>query len=358
MDKSLFDKIFSPVDVGKNHFANRLVMAPMTRSRANPDGTPGASTALYYRQRASMGMMISEGVQINADGQGYMATPGIYNAAHVAGWKQVSDAVHEVGGKIFLQLWHCGRLSHPDNTSHHRQALAPSSLPSTAKMFTPTGLQEAPVAREMTAADIQQTLQDYQNAARLAIEAGADGVEIHSANGYLLQQFLAASANQRDDDYGGSWQKRTRFPIEVAEAVASAIGGDRVGIRLSPGFNLWGIDEGAERAEQYRHLLSALNQCDLAYAHLVHTGDDALMNNLRHTWKSTFIVCRPERARELIGCDLASGLADCEAYGRVVLANPDFVRRVRENAPFNTPDMNSFFGGTDAGYVDYPTLSD
>ena len=213
---------FTPVRLGRYTLPNRLVMAPMTRSRARFDGTPGDLAAEYYSQRASMGLIVTEGTQPSDDGQGYLATPGIYTPAHIAGWKKVTKAVHDKGGRIFVQIMHAGRMSHPDNTPHHRQAVAPSAIaPGTgSQMFTATGMQDIPTPRALTTEEVRQTVADFRHAARSAIEAGADGIEIHGANGYIVQQFLAPSANTRTDQYGGSIANRARFAIEVATAIA------------------------------------------------------------------------------------------------------------------------------------------
>jgi 2,4-dienoyl-CoA reductase-like NADH-dependent reductase (Old Yellow Enzyme family) len=349
--------IFDPIQLGHASLSNRLVMAPMTRSRAQFDGTPGASAATYYAQRASVGLIVTEGTQPSEDGQGYMLTPGIYTDAHVAGWRTVSDAVHDRGGRIFIQLMHAGRLSHPDNTPHHRQGVAPSPIDSGAQMFTPTGLQPAPVPRALSLNEIRQTITDFRFAAKRAIEAGADGVEIHGANAYLVQQFFAPSSNTRTDAYGGSIENRARFAIEVAQAIAEEIGADRTAIRLSPGTTLWGIDEGAEGPSLYRYLVAELNRLGLAYLHVMHQGDEQLLADIRRLWAGTLMVNRPGRARDQIGLDVGAGTADLESYGQMVLANPDFVERLKADVPMNAADRNSFFGGTDAGYIDYPTVS-
>lgn len=347
---------FTPIQVGRYTLANRLVMAPMTRSRAQFDGTPGASAATYYAQRASLGLIVTEGTQPSDDGQGYLMTPGIYTDAHVAGWRAVSDAVHARGGRLFIQLMHAGRMSHPDNTPHHRQGVAPSAIAPGAQMFTPTGLQAAPVPRALSLGDIDQTVADFRLAARRAMDAGADGVEIHGANAYLIQQFLAPSANTRTDAYGGAIENRARFAIEVAQAIAEEIGADRTAIRLSPGTTLWGIDEGPEGPALYRYLVAELNKLGLAYLHVMHQGDEALLADIRQLWAGVLMLNRPGRAREQIGADLATGLADLESYGQMVLANPDFVARIKADAPITTADRNSFFGGSDQGYIDYPAL--
>ena len=348
---------FTPVRVGRDTLPNRLVMAPMTRGRAKFDGTPGDLAGEYYSQRASVGLIVTEGTQPSDDGQGYLATPGIYTPAHIAGWKKVTTAVHDKGGHIFIQLMHVGRMSHPDNTPHHRQALAPSAVAPGSQMFTATGMQDIPTPRALTSEEIRQTVADFRRAARSAIEAGADGVEIHGANAYLVHQFLAASANMRTDQYGGSIKNRARFAIDVASAVAEEIGADRTAIRLSPGLTMWGIDEGAEGPALYRYLVAELNKLGLAYLHVIHNGNEQLMADIRGLWKQALILNRAGRSRDRIGADVASGLADLEAYGQMVLANPDFVKRLQTGAPMGEVDRATFFGGAAQGYTDYPAMS-
>lgn len=348
---------FTPVSVGRYTLLNRLVMAPMTRSRAQADGTPGELAALYYAQRASIGLVITEGTQPSEDGQGYLTTPGIYSDSHVKGWKRVTDAVHQKGGRIFIQLMHAGRMSHPDNTPHHRPGVAPSAIAPGSQMFTATGMLDIPVPRALSSDDVRQTVQDFRNAARRAIEAGADGVEIHGANAYLIHQFLAPSANTRTDEYGGSIQNRARFTVEVAQAVADEIGADRTGIRLSPEMNMWGIDEGEESEALYQYLTTELNKLGLAYLHIMHMGNESLLNAMRQRWDNTLILNRPGRPREQIGQDVASGLAELESYGAMVLANPDFVARLKLNAPLNEAQREGFFGGNEKFYTDYPAMN-
>ena len=350
--------LFTPVRLGRATLPNRIVMAPMTRSRAQADGTPGASAATYYAQRASAGLIIAEGTQPSDDGQGYLTTPGIYTDAHVAGWKQVSDAVHAKGGHLYIQIMHAGRMSHPDNTPHHRPGVAPSAIAPGVGMFTATGMQPIPVPRALSTDEVRQTVEDFRFAARRAIEAGADGVEIHGANGYLIQQFIAPNANTRSDRYGGSIENRARFAIEVATAIAEEIGADRTAIRLSPRMTLWGIDEGAQSAELYRYLVAELDALGLAYLHLSHPGDEALVADLRSLWRGNLVLNRPGRPRDQFGADIASGLAELESYGQTVLANPDFVERLESDGPMNPADPSTYFGGSDKGYIDYPTLAD
>src|ERR1700730_3158966 len=296
---------FTPVRIGRYTLPNRLVMAPMTRSRATFDGTPGELAAKYYAQRASVGLIVTEGTQPSDDGQGYLATPGIYSPAHIAGWKKVTAAVHDKGGHIFIQIMHAGRMSHPDNTPHHRQAVAPSAIAPGTQMFTATGMQQIPAPRALTTEEVRQTVADFRLAARCAIEAGADGVEIHGANGYLVQQFIAPSANTRIDEYGGSIANRARFAIEVATAIAEEIGADRTAIRLSPGTTMWGIDEGSEGPALYRYLVAELDKLGLAYLHVLHTGDEQLVGDVRALWKQSLILNRPRRTRNQIGADMA-----------------------------------------------------
>ena len=350
--------LFTPVRLGRATLPNRIVMAPMTRSRAQADGTPGASAATYYAQRASAGLIIAEGTQPSDDGQGYLTTPGIYTDAHVAGWKQVTDAVHAKGGHLYIQLMHAGRMSHPDNTPHHRAGVAPSAIAPGVGMFTATGMQPIPVPRALSTDEVRQTVEDFRFAARRAIEAGADGVEIHGANGYLIQQFIAPNANTRSDRYGGSIENRARFAIEVATAIAEEIGADRTAIRLSPRMTLWGIDEGAQSAELYRYLVAELDALGLAYLHLSHPGDEALVADLRSLWRGNLVLNRPGRPRDQFGADIASGLAELESYGQMVLANPDFVERLESDGPMNPADPSTYFGGDDKGYIDYPTLAE
>jgi NADPH2 dehydrogenase len=349
--------IWSPIQVGRMNLPNRAAMAPMTRSRALYDGTPSDIAAEYYAQRASLGLLITEGTQPSEDGQGYLNTPGIHTAKHVEGWRAISTAVHDAGGRLFIQLMHVGRMSHPDNTPHHRQAVAPSAIAPGVDMFTAKGPLPIPEPRALSRQDITAVVGDFVRAARLAIEAGADGVEIHGANGYLLQQFFAPNANHREDDYGGSIENRFRFALEVTRAVAEAIGADRTAIRLSPGMPLGGLEEGPEGPELYRQLVSELDDLGLAFLHLVHIGDEAMLASLRAAWSGVLIVNRAGAGRERIGQDLAAGTADMESFGQMVLANPDFAERIRSGAPLNEARKALFYTGGSAGYIDYPTLS-
>jgi 2,4-dienoyl-CoA reductase-like NADH-dependent reductase (Old Yellow Enzyme family) len=349
--------LFTPVHVGRYTLSSRLVMAPMTRSRAAFDGTPGELATEYYEQRASLGLIVTEGTQPSDDGQGYLMTPGIYTAAHIAGWRKITSAVHDKGGKIFIQLMHAGRMNHPDNTPHHREGVAPSAIAPGTGMFTMTGMKDIPTPRALTTEEIRQTVTDFRKAARSAIEAGADGIEIHGANAYLVQQFFAPSANTRTDEYGGSIENRARFAIEVATAIAEEIGADRTAIRLSPGTKIWGIDEGAAGPDLYRYLVAELDKLGLAYLHIMHLGNETLLADIRQLWHQSLILSRPGRPRDQIGIDVASGLADLEAYGQLVLANPDFVARLKNSAAMNEADPKTYYGGGAEGYTDYPVLN-
>jgi len=353
--------IYSPFTLGHIRLQNRFVMAPMTRARANDDGTPGDLAAEYYGQRAGVGLTITEGTQPSDDGQGYPRTPGIYTDAHVAGWRKVNEAIHARGGHVFYQLMHAGRMSHPDNTPHHRQGVAPSSIAPGEQIYTLGGMKDIPVPRALSTAEVQSTVDDYAYAAKRAIESGADGVEIHGI-AYLIHQFLAVSANQRTDRYGGSLKNRARFAIEVAEAVVAEIGADRTGIRLSPGFTGMGLGHGDEGPDLFRYLVGELDKLGLAYIHVVHYGADDILYDFRRIWHQAFILNRPGRAREIIGADIASGLADLESYGAMVLANPDFVKRLASGGRLNTADPSVYFGAGPnrpaSGYTDFPTLMD
>jgi N-ethylmaleimide reductase len=348
--------LFAPAEVGRYALPNRLVLSPMTRGRAQFDGTPGELAPVYYEQRASVGLIVTEGTQPSDDGQGYTLTPGIYTPAHTAGWRKVTDAVHARGGRIFIQLMHAGRVSHPDNTPHHRQPVAPSAIAPGTQMFTATGMQDIPAPRALTAEEVRETIADFRHSARSAIEAGADGIEVHGANSYLPHQFLAPSANIRTDLYGGSIENRARFVIELMSAIAEEIGADRTAIRLSPGSTLNGIDEGSEGPALYRYLVTELDKLGLAYLHIMHNGNEQLLRDIRSLWTQKLILNRPGRTLEEAGADVASGLADLEAYGQMILANPDFVSRLITGAPMNEADPATYFGGDARGYTDYPDL--
>ncbi|WP_336781593.1 alkene reductase [Paenibacillus illinoisensis] len=352
------NKLWSETKVGNLKLPHRLAMAPMTRSRAKEDGTPGELTSLYYAQRASMGLLITEGAQPSEDGQGYLRSPGIYTEQHIEGWKKVTDAVHTAGGFMFIQLMHAGRMSHPDNTPHHRQPVAPSAIAPGVQMFTATGMQDIPVPRELTKEDIQTTIADFRKAAAAAIEAGADGVEIHGANGYLINQFIGENSNTRTDEYGGSIANRARFAIEVTKAVVDEIGAERTGFRISPGTPLGGIEDGEQGPELYLYLVQELAKLDLAYLHVMHLGNEKLLQDVRSIWTNPLLVNRAGRALEDLSNDLDHDIADIVPVGAWSLANPDLVERLKIGAPLNEADPKTFFAAGRKGYTDYPTLKE
>jgi N-ethylmaleimide reductase len=348
--------LWNPVRVGRLQLEHRLVMAPMTRSRSTADGVPTPLMTDYYVQRASLGLLISEGTQPSADGQGYTLTPGIHTDEQAAGWQRTADAVHAAGGHLYVQLMHVGRVAHPDNTPHGRQPVAPSAVQPDAMMYTAGGPMPVPEPRALSTAQVRDTVEDFRRAARRAVDAGADGIEIHGGNGYLVHQFLSSNANARQDEYGGSIEGRVRFAVEVATAVAQEIGADRTGLRISPGNPFNDIVE-TDTRPLYEELTRHLAGLDLAYLHVMHLGDDELLGSLRRLWPSTLIVNRAGRPRDAIGTDINAGLADLASVGSFALANPDLVERLRTGAPLNAADPSTFYGGTAAGYTDYPSLS-
>jgi N-ethylmaleimide reductase len=346
--------LWKPAVVGDITLPHRLVMAPMTRNRSTPEGVPTELNAVYYAQRASHALIITEGTQPSADGQGYLLTPGIHTEEHVVGWRKVTDAVHAAEGRIFIQLMHAGRMSHPDNTPHGRQPVAPSAIQPAGEMFTASGPQEMPVPRALSTEEVAATVDDFRRAAAAAIAAGADGVEIHAANGYLPHQFLATNTNRRTDRYGGSIENRIRFAVEIATAVADEIGAARTGIRISPGNPFNDIAE-TDTHELYPALATALAPLGLAYLHIGHGGDDELLRTLRDLWPTALIVNRGFTDIATRVKDIEEGLADIVSVGVMALANPDLVERVRAGAPLNDADPATFYGGGEAGYTDYPT---
>lgn len=361
------DKLLSPLRVGALTLPNRVLMAPMTRGRC-PDLIPGALQQTYYRQRAGAGLIITEGTNISETARGYVQTPGIYTDAQESGWADVVEAVHAAGGRIALQLWHCGRVSHEYSHVDGRQPVAPSAVKAEDAMCfveLPDGrvaYHETSMPRALAPDEIPGVVDEYRQAAIRAGRAGFDMVEIHAANGYLLQQFMATGANRRTDRYGGSVENRARLTLEVADAVAAAIGADRTGVRLSPFARLYGLRDDEPEAMAF-HLADALDQRRIAYLHVEEEpdweGDDvpftpAFRTQLRrHFAHGALILCSQytaERAESVI----AGGTADAVAFGKLYLANPDLAERFRRGAPLNVPDRNTFYGGAAEGYTDYP----
>jgi N-ethylmaleimide reductase len=352
----LYEKLWQPVTLGDVKLEHRLVMAPMTRNRSTPDGVPTALNATYYAQRAAdAALIITEGTQPSAGGQGYLKTPGIYTQAQVDGWHEVTEAVHDAGGKIIIQLMHVGRVGHPANSPDGHAPVAPSALPAPGTIVTASGPQEHPVPEELSTAQVAEVINEFRQAAAFAIAAGADGVEIHGGNGYLVHQFLAPNTNLRTDGYGGSVENRARFAYDVAEAVAGMIGAGRTGIRLAPGNPFNGMSEPAPKA-QYAHLTGRLAGLGLAYLHVVHNGDEETVSAMRAAWPHPMLVNRARTDLKTRLADLDSGLADAIAVGALHLANPDLASRLRSGAELNTPDPTTFYGGDSRGYTDYPAL--
>lgn len=353
--------LFEPLTIGTLELPHRLLMAPMTRNRATPDGRVTGLSAEYYRQRAGAGLIISESIQPSVRGQGYLLTPGLHTDGQVDSWRAVTTAVHGAGGRIFAQLTHTGRIGHPSIYPDGGLPLAPSAVASGEQLFTPEGMLDHPVPRAMSADDIRTTIADFATAARNAVDAGFDGVELHGGNGYLVHQFLADNTNLRTDEYGGSADRQIRFAMELADAVAGEIGADRLGLRLSPGNPFNHIEE-LDPAPVYVRLLEALAGQGLAYVHLFEVGDRALTGRLREAWDGCLVLnphpapeafpASPEAAAEAV----ESGIADAVTLATLWLANPDLDRRVRAGGPYNEPDPATFYGGDHTGLTDYPTL--
>ncbi|MFZ4302604.1 alkene reductase [Streptomyces cinereoruber] len=358
-------RLFDSARLGPLELPNLLVMAPMTRNRATADGVPKPVMATYYAQRASAGLIIAEASTPNAVGQTYPNITAIHNDAHVAGWRRVTDAVHAAGGRMFLQLQHGGRVGHPDNSGLTPVAPSPVALPE--PIHTPGGRREAVVPREMTVEEIRATVADFAAAARRAVDAGFAGVEVHSANGYLLHQFLAKNTNLRTDAYGGSVAGRIRLTAEVVRAVADAIGPERVGVRLAPGLTVNGIEQG-DTEDIYPALVAALAPIGPAYLHLVFADpDQPLFQDIRKAWEGTLIAnpvlgwggpLPADGGRHAAERLLAAG-ADLISLGRPFLANPDLVERLRTGAAINpVREEGLMYTGGENGYTDYPTLAD
>ncbi|MDE2128218.1 MAG: alkene reductase [Betaproteobacteria bacterium] len=354
--------LFSETTLGPLKLKNRLVMAPLTRSRATGN-IPNALMAEYYAQRASLGLIIAEGTSPSPNGLGYPRIPGVFSDAQVAGWKLVTDAVHAKGAKMFLQLMHCGRIAHPLNLPAGGRVLAPSAVMAPGEMYTDAeGLKPHPVPQAMTEADIKTAIAEYAAAAKNAVAAGFDGVELHAANGYLLEQFIRPNTNQRADAYGGSIENRARFVLEVVDAAIAAIGKDKVGIRLSPYgvFNDMPVYAGMDA--DYTYLAQQLDARGVVYVHLVDHSPmgappvpDAIKAMFRKTFKRTLILSGGYDAARAES-DLAAGKCDLIAVGRPILANPDLLARWKAGAALNAPDMDTFYTPGAKGYTDYPTL--
>ena len=354
--------LFSPVSLGALALKNRMVMAPLTRNRAGEGGIPQDINTTYYAQRASAGLIVTEATPISAMAHGYPALPGIYNEKQVAGWKKVTEAVHAKGGKIVLQLWHVGRISHPSLLPNGALPVAPSPIKPAGKAFTYQGLVDYVEPRALDVTELPGIVADYEHATKYALAAGFDGVEVHAANGYLLDQFLRDGSNKRTDNYGGSIENRVRFVLEVTKAVVAVAGSDKVGIRISP-VNPFNDMHDSNPQALFNHLVAELNQFNLAYLHAVEGGihgggvaDPFDFESLRKLFKGAYVAnLAYDKARG--NAAIASGHADAIAYGVPFIANPDLVERYKADASLNEADAKTFYGGGGKGYTDYPFLN-
>ncbi|MGE2731635.1 alkene reductase [Mycolicibacterium vaccae] len=351
--------LLQPVTVGGARLANRIFMAPLTRSRAEADATPSPLAATYYAQRAGAGLIITEATAVSAAANGaYVNTPGMYTDRQQRRWAQIADAVHAEGGRMFLQLWHVGRMGHPLISG--AETVGPSAVAAELTAHTSAGRKPLPVPRPLTSGEIAGIVADFRAAARRAADAGLDGVEIHSANGSLLHEFLSDVVNRRTDAYGGSAGNRARFTAEVVEAVADEIGADRVGLRISPGNPAGDMSE-IDEVSVYEELLCRISRLGLAYLHVVADPAQPAFAAVRTQWTGTLVLNNP-------GADLPDfgqaenlaewGVISAAAFGRAFLANPDLVERLTLGAPLNEPDVATFYAPGPAGYIDYPALAD
>lgn len=356
--------LFDPVAFGPYTLSNRIVMAPLTRSRAQTGDVPSPLAAQYYAQRASAGLIISEATQISPQGKGYAFTPGIYNEAQVKAWKEITNAVHKKGSRIFMQLWHVGRISHPALQPDGALPVGPSAIKPEGQAFIETGFVPFVTPRALETAEMPGIVDQYRTAAQHALAAGFDGVEIHAANGYLLDQFLRDGTNQRTDAYGGSVENRARLLLEVTQAVTEVWGAARVGVRLSP-LSAFNDIKDSDPLKLFSYVVAQLNQFGLLYLHLVEgsTGGPREVENgfdlqiLRRLFKGIYMA-NNGYDRELAIKARHEGLADLIAFGRPFISNPDLVERMRVGAELNALDAATMYGGDAKGYIDYPTLTD
>jgi N-ethylmaleimide reductase len=355
--------LFTPLQLGPNRLANRMVMAPLTRNRSTPEGVPQALNVEYYRQRASAGLILTEATCIAPEAIGYPLTPGIWNSAQVAGWQAVTDAVHGAGGKIFCQLWHVGRISHPDLQPGGQLPVAPSAIRPAGDAFTLAGPKPFVTPRALSIEELPGIVSDYRNAARNALLAGFDGVEVHAANGYLLDEFLRDGSNHRLDAYGGGIDNRARLLLEVLGAVGEVCPPDRVGVRLSPVQPFNDMRDSNPQAT-FGRVVELLNAFGLAYLHVTEMGIDAPGSagprfdplELRDLWQGVFMT-NAGYDKTRANAVLQAGQADLVAFGVPFIANPDLPRRFQLDAPLNPADPATFYGGGAAGYTDYPALA-
>jgi N-ethylmaleimide reductase len=352
---------FDPVDLAGTPLRNRIAMAPMTRSRA-PGRVPTELVAEYYAQRASAGLIVTEGIQPVPEGQGYPDTPGLHSAEQVAAWRRVTDAVHAAGGRIFAQLMHAGRIGHPAvlaDLPGDLHPVAPSAVAAAGQVYTAEGPKDFPTPRELTGAEVRQVIEGFATAARNAVEAGFDGVELHGANGYLIHQFLAPGTNRRTDELGGTVEGRVRFAAEAVRAVAAAVGPERTALRISPGNTFNDIDE-PDPLPAYTALVAELDPLDLAYLHVLEASPETrdVTTQLRKQYSGTLVLNPATEGPTDHGALglVEDGTADLLAFGTLFLANPDLPARLAAGGPYNEPDRATMYGGDHRGYTDYPTL--
>jgi N-ethylmaleimide reductase len=355
--------LFSPIQLGPYALPNRIAMAPLTRNRAGAGNVPGPLNATYYAQRASAALIISEATQVSPQGVGYPATPGIHSPEQIAGWQLVTDAVHQQGGRIFLQLWHVGRISHPSLQPDGQLPVAPSAIAPTGEAMTYEGMKPFVTPRALETEEIPGIIEQYRQASKNALAAGFDGVEVHGANGYLLDQFLRDGTNQRTDQYGGSIENRARLLLEVTRAVVEIWGADRVGVRLSPSGTFNDMRDSDPKAT-FGYAVTALNAFNLAYLHLLepseadlrHGGTPVPTSYFRPLYNGLLMV-NWDYDQEKAEMAIANGNADLVSFGKLFIANPDLPERFRAGAPLNQPDPDTFYGGDAKGYTDYPALA-
>jgi len=363
--------LFDPLRIGNIELDNRIVMAPMTRSRADDEGVQPEYAATYYAQRASAGLIITEATNVSPMAKGYVRTPGIYTDAQIESWRSVTKSVHARGGRIFMQIFHTGRIALPDFLPGNAQPVAPSAVRANGKNYTDEGMKEFVTPREITREEIAQTVKDFATAAGNAITAGFDGVELHSASGYLVQQFLTTNVNLRTDEYGGSIENRSRLLFEVVEAITKEIGGGRTGIRLSP---VTPANDASDPDPQplFDYVVRKLADYGLAYVHIIEgaTGGprdfqqggkpfdyDALKSAYREAGGKGAWMGNNGYDKALAEAAVAEGHVDLVAFGKLFLANPDLVRRLKDDIGFNEPDKATFYGGSAKGYTDYPVAA-
>lgn len=348
-------KLFQTLNIGGLELKNRIVMAPMTRSRANDEGIQPEIAVQYYVQRASAGLLITEAVNVSPMAKGYLRTPGIYTPEQIAAWTKVADGVHAAGGKIFMQIFHTGRIALPDMLPEGAQPVSASSVKAAGQNYTDAGMKEFVEPRELTTEEVRETVKDFAVAAKNAIDAGFDGVELHAASGYLVQQFLMKPVNLRTDEYGGSVENRARFLLETLDAMSAAIGSQRVGVKFSPEMPFNDIQE-PDADEVYAYIMRELSDRDLAYIHVGDHANTGWHEKLRPLYKGIYLAGAnfdKKRGEEY----LEAGKADAIVYGAKFLANPDLPQRFELDAALNEPDTNTFYAGGETGYIDYPVLT-